>query len=230
MKEKEKKSGRSYFGRLKQLFFHPKEFFKTVENEKEYSKILFFYIKIALISIILNLLISIVIILVRPSGTSTAVAVLQQFFSAILYLGWWAILWPFLLSGLIYLGILIVGGKKGYLNTFKPTTYALSITIVYGILSVIIMGIIALVAPANTLDPADILKNPAVIVSMVIALLISLISFIHFVIAQIIGASKFQEISKLKAFLALLAAGIIIALIVILISVLFGTYLLIPSA
>ena len=215
--------------KLKRLFFHPKEFFKTVENEKEYSKILFFYIKIALISIILNLLISVIIILARPSVTSTAVAVLQQFFSSLIALGT-AFLTPFVAAGLIHLGVLIVGGKKGYFNTFKPTTYALSITIMYGILSVILMGIIALVAPANTLDQAEILQNPAVIVSMVIYLLIFLISFIHFVIAQIIGSSKFQEISKIKAFLALLAAGIIIALIIVLIFILFGTYLLTPIA
>lgn len=229
MKEKESKTEHSYFGRVKQLFFHPTNFFKTVENEKEYSKIIFFYIKIALISIIFNLLVSVVIILVRPSGTSAAVAILQQFFSSLLALGT-SFLTPFIAAGLIHLGILIVGGRKGYLNTFKPTAYALSITIVYGILSVIVMGIIALAAPANTLDQAEILKNPAVIVSMIIYLIISLISFIHFVIAQIIGASKFQEISKLKSFLALVAAGIIIALILVILSVLFGTYLLTTGA
>jgi len=224
----------SYLSHLKKLYFHPSKFFASVEKDKDYSKIMFFYVKMIIISSIITILSSAIILTIRKSF------ILKEFISIIfdsaVSIGL-AFLVPFVMAGIIHLGVLIFRGKQGYYNTYKPIAYSLVVVAIYSIISTIVTSILSVIYPANqlpsmTADPSiyfqTLLQDKNFILLLAVAFTILVISFVHSLIVQIIGISKFQKISKLKAFLSIILISVILIMLVILVMTLIIRY--IPSA
>jgi len=217
---KEKKE--RYTKRLESLLFKPDKFISSIEKEKDYSKPLFFYIKIAVFSIILEIVLSLAILAVRKTLDSSAVNLLSSaIFSLVL-----AFALPFLLALIVHLGVLILRGKQGFFNTYKPIAYSLPITASYGILSLIIITILAVTIPASSpllsgdpsnLDITQIFANKGFLISMIISLGISIISIIHSLYFQVKALSNFQKISKLRAFFSIILIPLVLLIIIVLI-------------
>ncbi|MFH1710947.1 MAG: YIP1 family protein [Nanoarchaeota archaeon] len=207
----------SYLSNLKKLFFHPKQFFKSVEKDKDYSKIMFFYVKIIIISSIIGIIASAIILGIQNSLTFLGIVGLIT--NSIVSIGL-AFLVPFVIAGIVHLGVLIFRGKQGYYNTYKPIAYSLAIVAVYSIISTIVSAILSIINPVNNLsttDPLLLLQNPNVIAVMAVTFTILIISLIHSLIVQVIGISKFQKISRLKAFAAIILVTLVLVIIVVLI-------------
>lgn len=207
MREKKER----YMKKLNSLFFHPKRFFSEVEKEKSYSDILFFYVEIAIFSIILESIFSIILLALK--GNLSASNLLDLIISFIIGLGM-AFAITFIISFIVHLGVLIFRGKQGYFNTYKPVAYSLAIGVIYGIISIIILGMLGLVIPIEEItDPAQIYVSKGFIISMITYGVIMLISIIHVLYAQVISLSKFQKISRLRAFSSIILIPLIILII-----------------
>ena len=215
---------------LKKLFFHPAHFFSSVEKDKDYSKIMFFYVKMMIISSIISLISSITLLIVQNNLKLAIFASL--ILGAAVSIGL-AFLVPFVIAGIIHLGVLIFRGKQGYYNTYKPIAYSLVITVIYTVISTIVSLILNLIHPiTNTADltnPALLLQDKNVILMLAIYLTILVLSLIHSLIFQAIGVSKFQKISKLRAFFAIILTVIIVIIIAILIMAVIISYIPMPA-
>ena len=209
--------------KLKKLFFHPKSFFSEVEKEKNYSKIMFFYVKVYIAMLIINLAFSFFSLMLKNNLNLTNSASL--IYSFIIGVGL-AFVLPFVYSAIIHLGVLIFKGKQKYFNTYKPLTYALVIGIIYNIISIIISFLISIIFPVNasSISPDLLLKDTNFIISQIISLIIMIVALIHILHTATIGILKFQKLSKLKAFLSIILIPIILIIILIVIAVLIYNY------
>ena len=213
--------------KLKRLFFHPKKFFDSVENEKTYSGIMFFYVKIYSIYIAISLILSIITLLLRSSGTDILLGMVQSIMSAVFSIGV-AFISPFIISAIIYLGVLIFRGKQKFFNTYKPVTYAVSIAVIYSTIAVIVSWVLSMInstyiANLETMTAEQLLQNSGYIFTLVLYGIIMLISIINVIYASTIGISKFQKISKLRAFLSTVLIPLILFILIIIFLVWFYT-------
>ena len=203
-----------YLSNLKKLFFHPSHFFKSIEQETSYSGAMFFYVKITLISVVISLIISISSLI--SSSASSTQSFVNSFINAVTTVGL-AFIIPFAVSGVAQLGVWIFRGKQGYINTYKAMSYPLAITVIYGIITMIILliknAIMPISIPADVQDYATLFSDKNFVSSMIISVVILAISMIHMLVAQVIGLSKFQKISKLKSFFAIILIPLILGII-----------------
>jgi hypothetical protein len=190
-----------YFGKLKKLFLEPSKFFKDVAKEKKYWDILKVFLFVYLIASAIQIIISIIV-----SGSVMNAQVATFIMSTLVVAIVASLVMPFVVSFLAHLGILILRGKKGYFNTFKAITYGGLIWIVYNILSTLISGIISLTNPSN---------GP--VVGLVVGA-ISIVGFVHALIIQAMGVSKFHSISSGKALLGIILVPLMIIIGIIAIS------------
>ncbi|MBU3913494.1 MAG: YIP1 family protein [Nanoarchaeota archaeon] len=211
----------TYLSELKKLFFHPKQFFSSVDKDKDYSKIMFFYVKIAIISAILSIIVSLIVLIIQ--NNLTLLDSISLVINAAIGIGM-AFLIPFIIAALVHLGVLIFRGRQGYYNTYKPITYSLVIAAVYGVILTAISAILSMLTPISQVDMTDptlLLQNKNILISIAITLTILTLSFIHSLVVQVIGVSKFQKMSKIRAFFSIILIPIIIAILVLII----GSYI-----
>lgn len=184
------------FQKLKALFAEPSKFFKEVSKEKKYWTVLKFFVMIYLAALVIQILASIPVTYGTPIFLySTLITLFVGIFAAFVS--------PFVGSTLSHLGIMILGGKKGFFNTFKAVTYGNLIIVGYGILSSLISLILFLL---------KIEGNPA---SVILMSLITIAGVVHMLITSSIGVSMYHSISKVRAFFGI----VLIPLILIIISV-----------
>jgi len=185
----------TYLEVLKQVFFEPTKFFKNMKKEQSYYEIWLYFFVLAALSAVAEIVLSIPIYIINPLFIILA---LLPLFALILIA-----ITPFSTAAINHIGVIIFGGKKGFINTYRPTTFALSIGFVYGI---IINTLLKYVVVFN--------ENIVVISSLTfIVFVISIVALIHFLYVGSVGISIFQEISKLKSFLSIIAFPIIIILV-----------------
>ncbi|HLC65390.1 MAG TPA: YIP1 family protein [Candidatus Nanoarchaeia archaeon] len=200
MAKKEASQVSIYSNKLKNLFFHPNAFFKSVEKESNYWQILMFYFLFSVSLSVLGLIISL------PSLQGEFRSAFFIIFTILLIIIS-AFISPFIIGAIIHLGVLIFGGRNGFFNTFKPITYASVIGLFYSFLSDIIFAVINIF---NPVDLSSLEANPLAIftgafsLSLGLSLLILLVSFVHILIVSIVGVSKFQKFSYGRAFLAVI--------------------------
>lgn len=223
--KEDKKSSHSnsiagFFSKIKNIYFKPTQFLKSVEGEKQFMPIL----RILVLSYILYSFVASIISLI--SGDINIAGLFVNLLFALIY----AVVFVFACSGIAHLGVLIFKGKQGYLNTFKPIAYALIIGIIYSFIALIFMFIVPFEAfnteafealqdlEAKQQMVSDFVAQPGVMISLII----SLISFVHMFVFAIKGISKFQKITKSKAGFALIISGILFAVVFILIGLLFA--------
>lgn len=215
--------------KLKKLFYHPKSFFSEVEKEKSYSEIIFFYVKISLIAIILEFIFSLTAIIIRNTADlGTATSIVYLVLNSILSLGF-AFALPFVYTAIVHLGILIFRGKQGFFNTYKPVTYAATIGIVYNLITIIIAGFVGIINSPDiqnlaSMTPEMLWQNTGFSTLMIIYGIIMIFSLIHMLYAGIISISKFQKMSKLKAFFSIILIPLIIMILAMIILTIFAYY------
>jgi hypothetical protein len=201
---------------LKKLFFHPKKFFDSVEKDRNYSKIMFFYVKASVIAAIVSLVCS--LILLSFQNKLAGAGVFSLITSAVIGVGM-AFLIPFIASFIVHIGVWIFRGKQGYFNTYKVIAYSLAIALIYGIFSTIIVSIIGITNPVSisqeslAANPALIFQEKGYIASIAVSLIIFLVSLIHSLAVQVIGISRFQKMSKLRAFFAIIIIPLVLLII-----------------
>lgn len=217
---KEAKKKESYLSRVKKILFQPSSFFKSVEQDTDYSKIMFFYVKMAIAAAIVSLICSLIVLSVQ--NNLAGAGILSLIINGIISIGL-AFLVPFVASFIVQIGVWIFRGKQGYYNTYKAVTYPLTIVLIYGILSTIIVSIIGIALPSSltqdqlTSNPALIFQETGFLVSLIVALGILLISLIHTLCIQVVGVARFQKMSKLRAFFSIILIPLIIIIIVFII-------------
>jgi len=221
-KEKEK-----CCSKVSDLFFHPKKFMDSVEEEKNYTEPMFFYVKITVIAVILELIFMIITFIVRNS--ITLINIINTLTSSVANIGI-AFIIPFAVAGIVHLGVLIFKGKQGFFNTYKPITYAVSIGIFYNMLISIIGGIIAIFnsqyidSISQIASPELLWQNSGFVTLMIVYGIIMLISLAHILCAGTIGLSKYQKVSRAKAFLSIILILLAIIIIGFIIGVIVATY------
>jgi len=210
------KKGEGYFLRLKNLFWHPKDFLNSVSDEKKYSKILFFYVKIAVIAIVLNFIFAVVRLCLAPEVQtfSFLVSLVFTIFLAILSVGF-AFATPFVASAVAHLGILVFRGRQGYFNTYKPISFSTAIGEIYQIIIVLFSVVVFFIFGNLALESMGSFGSFWIISAIYFVLF--LISVFHVLYAEIIGVSKYQKISKLRAFLGIIFVPLILLILGIII-------------
>ena len=206
--------------RIKLLFLHPGEFFDLVEDEKGYKKPLMYAVIASVIVSFLNTIISALPLFSSPLG-GFALGGLGLIIPLFLVFGiGFTFALPFLAAGMVHLGVMMFGGKKGYFNTFKPITYAIVIGSLYTLISSIIQGVLTMTiakpiynAPSLGFPMAGAL-GPSIFVYAV-GIIIGLASFVHLTIIEVIGVSKYHNISKGKAFWGVIIIPLIIVMLLV---------------
>jgi hypothetical protein len=230
MAGKKESKKNSYMSRLNQLFFHPRKFIDSIENDKDYMKIMFFYVKIAIFSLILDFIFSTLILSYR--GMLTLQNFLPLITSVVFSVGF-AFAATFVISFVTHIGVLIFRGKNGYFNTYKPVSYSMVISSIYGILTIVVTSLLGLIYPVNisVADVTQIYTSTEFQITMIASFIILAVSLIHMLYFQIIGLSRFHKISKLRAFFsAILIPLVLIILVVIFMIWLYSQLALLPTA
>jgi len=205
--------------KIKEMLSKPTKFFKSVENEG-IGKVLIYFVIASLVVGLISMIFKIPYIVM--SGTlSTDIILLLENLLKIVIGGTIA---SFVFSAFIHLGVLILRGRKGFKNTYKPVTYGLFIITMYLTLQSIITTVYATIIGSSpfTLATKTVFANNNVMT--LIMLLISIICLIHVIVFNTIGISKLQKMSKLSAFFGLMIGILIPTLIYIVIYVLYILY------
>ncbi len=182
-----------YLEKWRLLLFNPNELFRISTTEKGYFEVLKFYIISSLILEAANWLLysrfleGILWIIIKVIFASAA---------------------TFVISFFIHLGVLIFGGKQGFFNTFKPTTYVLNIWLMYSLILDILLKIIP--------EPLALILFFMGLTGGAIEILVKVISLFHMIIIQTKGISFFHKITKNKSFLLILTIIILLLLLYIL--------------
>jgi len=200
-KERVSKTESRYFSKLQQLFFHPKKFVESISQEKNYQEIMFFYVKTYLWITILTTIIT-ALILRSNNPTSTGGMVLNIIVGLI-----FAFLTPFILATIIHLGVLIFGGRQGYFNTYKPSTYGAALGMPYGIITSILGA--SLMLRIGTSQITSAFTSPEYIGLMIVFT----IQMIHVFYFEITALAKYQKLSRMKAFLSIIL--VLLALVIL---------------
>ena len=214
-----------YCARLKKLFYHPKLFFKDVEKEKGYSGIMFFYVFIASFALVLKFILDIVTGAYTLQGADFIVGIIRFFFVLVFGIGF-SFAAPFISSAVTHLGVLMFGGKQGYFNTYKPVSYSSAVSQIYAAAIAFIGILFVLLFFKGAFDLENIVWNLQNLVYITIVILLNLILFIHVLSLQVIGVSKYQKISKLRAFFSVI---IIPSILIIVISAVIIAYVILTG-
>ncbi|MFA5992137.1 MAG: YIP1 family protein [Candidatus Pacearchaeota archaeon] len=221
---------KNFLKKIKKLLFRPTSFLESVDKENRYPMIIN---TLLIISVIYFIFLTISGLIITGIGSSI-IEYLKSTMTLFVKIVLFAILFPFVLSGIVHLGVLVFRGKEKFIQTFKPVTYALVIGVVYSIIAVIVSFAIQLFIPidasmiqslsSTTLDPQASLNaqiayysQPAILVTIII----SLIAYIHEFIFMFRGIAKLQKMSKVKAAFAVAIpiAIVLFILFLILISI-----------
>ena len=206
------------FQKLKKLFVDPVRFFKDVSKEKDYWTVLKFFVVTYLAATLIQILASILIYYGAPDFN-----LLDFILRILLFSVGYAFLGPFIVSAIAHLGILIVGGKKGFFNTFKALTYGILVVVGYGLISLIVSAIIVV---SNV--------SISLVLASIIVWIILLTGSIHMLITQSIGVSAYHSISRIRAFFGIILIPILLIILFVVLGILsimglFGQAGLMPS-
>ncbi len=216
--KKEESLHRVYGMKLKNLFFHPFFFFNSVEKEDDQASILFSYFTLSVIIIMISSILSINYVMAASKEVPEAypfgpgIYLIVTFFFGILF----SFIVPFILGGITHLGVLIVGGSKGFFNTFKPVTYTAMIGLVYGLLSSIVSFIFNLISPFDPSllsNPLEMFSRSDIAIRVSLSMMIFFVSLSHQLVTGTIGLSKFQKMSQTRAFLSMIIIPLLLIVI-----------------
>src|SRR3989344_6633956 len=159
----------SYTEKIKTLFFHSKQFFQLIKEEKKYQTILKDFLILYIIGQIIGFVFS--ALTINRYNLSNNLILTQA--SITIFSIIFAVVIPFIFSGITHLGVLIFGGKNGFFKTFKPATYAIIIGSIYGILISVVSYFLHLINPivSITIDQLPSSRDMPLINSYVLSLI-----------------------------------------------------------
>lgn len=222
-----------YLRKIQLLFTHPTRFFKSVEKEKEYWPILIFFAVVSLISGVLGILFSIPQIISYPKGEAGLFTLPISFMMVVVM----AFAGPFIVAGITHLGVLLLGGKQGFFNTFKPMTYAGIVYAMYSLLGSLIGAAMFMIQPPDMQMLTQLILEEGfgaytrqALPYLIPGAIILIINVIHVTVNETIGLSHFQKMSKVRAFVAVFVLPIVFLLaIMVVMGLLLGLLIWIAS-
>jgi hypothetical protein len=122
---------------IKKLIFKPNQFINSIEKESEYQPILTSYLFLYVIYFILSVILGLTVTAFDLKST------LLGFTSVVIF----SIIAPFFIAGIIHIFVLILKGKQGFFNTFKPVVYGLMIMLMYSFLVLILTTLVHFAMP-----------------------------------------------------------------------------------
>ena len=234
-----------YFRKVRNIFFHPKQFLlgRDIEREEGYWKVLYPYVITSLIYLacyFIFLLISGLIVFGNNQFVGIENLSLSLFVFQMIFVVFYGIIFsfatPFVSSAIIHLGVLIFRGKEGFFNTFKPITYSGIIPLIYSIILAIVLAPIFIILLPGIIDgfasvlaqyPTGAIPEGAIsqdlasqlavliVVSVIAGFIIGLLSFIHMLYAAVVGISHYQKLSKVKAFFSIIIVPILLGVVLL---------------
>jgi len=221
-----KKGFKLYLEKTKNILFNSNSFLNSIEHEKSYQQVLAFFVVTYLVYFILSY--SLGLISLKYELVNYFVDISKEFVIAVIF----SVLYPFAFSGIVHLGTLIFRGKESFFNTFKPSTYSLFIWVFYITLILIITTIINLIVPFETsminnlpndssqevvgIAYQQFFNQPGAFYFLIVFIVLMIAGMIHQMIFLTKGISKFQKITKLKAFLSIIIIPIFFFIMIIL--------------
>ncbi len=193
-----------FFPTWKKVMFHPNAFFEELPKEISYKELIFFVLKITAITYLIESIFT----LIFPSFAQSLWPFISKIFDEVTPLSIFVyslFFFPFNLiysvvslfvgSTFMYIFILMFGGKKGYIQTFKAVAFA----------------------QAPLLIPLGIIFVLLITINLYLGFLVFLLGFLYMAFLLSVGISKLHSLSAGKSaaaiFVAFVAAIIISALI-----------------
>ncbi len=210
---------KSYFSQLFFLFTSPKEFMKSISKENEYIPILVKLFLLSLVVIVIDGLSRIII----TANPDILLEVLTLIFSMM-----FMFVMPFVVAGMVHLGVLIFKGKQGYYNSFKPIAYGMMIGMVYGLFTGIIFLVWNVIAPMPAQFP---LNSPLsffsfnVVMRLIFGFIVGIISLVHTLYAETVGIALYQKMTNLRAFFSVILIPVILLVLLLVIAILLVMYM-----
>lgn len=199
--------------KYKLLFKSPTAFFKTVVKEKDYGTIMQSLAYIILISVIVDIVFNIPVMIVQGKGSIEILASIPLALFSALFL----FLIPYISAALNHIGVLIMGGRKGFFNTFKPSTYGIILYLIYGMLITIVSSLLFVMNPVDieaVTAAEDFSLSDLPIHAIIVTSLIFIVAIVHVTVVEVIGVAKFQKLSNGRAFMAVFVIPLAIFLII----------------
>jgi len=193
-----------YWGKSKELLLNTSAFLKSVSKEKEYIPILLYVLVLYMIGTVVESI----------AGLFTGIQpgmVFVGFLIALIFTAIAAFIFPFIVGGLVHLGVLLFKGKQGFFNTFKPMAYACSLMAIYSIFGSILGIILTLIFP-DFVGMTQETMSGGMIFAMIVLAVFWVFAIVHTVYAEVIGISRYQKIPKWQAFIAVFVIPLIISI------------------
>jgi len=209
----------NFFTALREVFISPRMFFKAIEKDTDYLRPwLFFSGFLAVVTIIS----SVGNIMLQHDEFPKALAAVFVIFALLFNIGW-AFAVPFVHAGIFHLGLLILGAKQGYYNTFKPVAYSGLIYTTY-VLIIAIVGLLFLpqMQALSDIEEPTIEDMGPSLTYILIVLVVYLVMLAHWLTVATIGVAKFQQISHVRAFFGIIIVPLIIFFMIMLFAVALG--------
>ncbi len=206
---------KDYLEKYREILFDINSFFNSVKKENDYFPILMVFVVAYVVSEVFEFVLSLPMLSKIQGQKITILMSVLGIFVGIAF----SFVFPFIASGINHLGVLIVGGKNRYFNTFKPTAYSMVLSAYYTILGAVLVFIINLMHPIdysilNSRETSSaFLSTP----QFVAGLIVGLIGLVHLIYAEVIGIAKFQSMTKARAFVAVFVIPLALILILMLV-------------
>lgn len=202
------------FEKLTSLLFKPSKFFRIVDKEKGYWPTVLFFIILFAVYEIIDLALSGII-----SSTQNLVKLSELPKVALLFVisVAFAFVFSFIYSGFMHLGVLVFGGKEGFLNTFKVATNSLVIFTLYYLLLLILSTAFFFSNPFDLtklgvegVKPFEVNRLSITTIAISFAmLLVTIAAYVHSIYTESVGISKLQGFNFGKAFLSVIIGSLI---------------------
>ncbi len=198
----------NYFEKLFRVFARPRHFFKEVEKEFRITNVL---LPFAVVFLIVEFISMVLQIPQVAASYNSSLAIGLYYFFMILIVVAAAFAGPFISAGITHLGVMILGGKQGFFNTFKPVTYGSMVGFFYSLVISIVSAVFFAVFPSQFTSLNSAFTFIGVLAPYFIILFVLVIaSVIHSLYVQTVGLAMFQRFSPGRAFLSLLIIPVLL--------------------
>ena len=199
-----------FHNKFKKLYFHPKEFFKSVEKENSYQSLLRSFVLFYIFYLIVLQAISLY------SGTVTPLQSVMGFIAGIVF----SLVIILIFSGVMHFILILTGHKGDYFNSYKAGIYTLILWVFYSI----ILLIVALIIPFDGQSLQTFLTGAEDFKTIIgasfnflvsnqlslLSLIVSIVVHIHIIIFGINALKTFQKTSTGKATFVVITTAILI--------------------
>ena len=203
------------------LIQEPKRFFANTATAATYGPTLLYYASFGISVAILQTLTTLPAILDPATGIAKQIEALIGFILSLLFV----FLAPFIVAGMMHLGVITIGGTKGYRNTFNPAAYALVVGTLYNAVAACLWFGFYLGSPAlmrELLLSEQVSNQPLQVAYLASVGVVGLVGLCHSLYVASVGIASFQKVTMRKAVLAVLFVPLLLLLALSLASLLVG--------